>query len=78
MQITKKILSTTRSKYQQPVANAAKLFWCKEWQRKENNGKAEWINNMEKEVQGLEDGPDELGFAQSNTEKGIELENARP
>ena len=51
--------------------------------------KTKWINNMETELQGLEEGPEAdihlesvtytfFGVALSNTEKGTELENAEP
>ena len=35
----------------------AEQFWSKIWQRREHNKKAEWISNMAKELEGLEDGP---------------------
>ena len=34
----------------------AKQFWSKIWERREHNRRVEWINNMEKELQGLEKG----------------------
>ena len=42
---------------QQPVAREAKLFWSKIWERRDHNRTAEWINNMEKYLQGREEGP---------------------
>ena len=40
--------------------------------------KAEWINNVEKELQGLKEDPQEdtLGIAQSITKKSTESENS--
>ena len=32
-----------------------KIFWSKRWQRKEHKRKMKWINNKEKELQGLEE-----------------------
>ena len=43
--------------YQQAVAREAKRFWSKIWERKDHNEKAEWINNMETELQMFEEGP---------------------
>ena len=37
--------------YQQPDEKEAKQFWSKIWERIEHNRKAEWINNMGKELQ---------------------------
>ena len=39
----------------QPDAKEKKN-WSKIWEQKEYNRKAEWINNMKKELQGLEEG----------------------
>ena len=41
--------------YQQPDASEARRFWSKIWKRKDHNKKAEWINNMETELQMLEE-----------------------
>ena len=38
-------------------AKEIKQFWSKIWEQKEHNKKAEWINNMKKELQGAEEGP---------------------
>ena len=35
----------------------AKQSRSKSWERREYNKKVEWINNMEKELQDLEEGP---------------------
>ena len=43
---------------QQLDAKEAKQFWGKIWGRKEYNRKAEWMNNMKKELQGLEESPE--------------------
>ena len=57
----KKILSTLGGHdiktYQQPDAKEIERFWTKIWQLKKHNRKAEWINNMTKELEGLEEGP---------------------
>ena len=42
---------------QQPDAKKPNDFGKKIWQPKEHNGKAEWINNITKELEGLEEGP---------------------
>ena len=42
--------------YQQLDTREAKQFWGKIWQPREYNEKAERINNMGKELQGLEEG----------------------
>ena len=34
-----------------------KTIWNQVWEHKEHNRNAEWINNMKKELQGLEEGP---------------------
>ena len=52
--------------YQGPDVNETKLFSSKTWQWKEHNSKAEWINNMEKELHELEGGHE---IAHSNTQK---------
>ena len=51
--------------------NEVKLFWSKIWEWKEHNRKAKWINNMEKELHGLEEGlvDNTPGIAQNNTQK---------
>ena len=43
--------------YQQPDVEEPQRFWTKIWQPKKHNGKAEWINNMTKKLEGLEEGP---------------------
>ena len=42
--------------YQQPDAKETERFWTKIWQPKKYNEKAEWINNMTRELEGLEEG----------------------
>ena len=42
---------------QQPDDKETKQFWGKIWQRREHNRKTEWISNMGKELEGLEEGP---------------------
>ena len=41
--------------YQQPDAKETERFWTKIWPPKKHNEKAEWINNMTREL-GLEEG----------------------
>ena len=43
--------------YQQPDAKETEQFWTKIWQPKTHNEKAEWINDMTRELEGLEEGP---------------------
>ena len=43
--------------YMQPDAKETEWFWTKIWQSKNHNEKAKWINNMTKELEGLEEGP---------------------
>ena len=66
--------------YQQPDAKETQRFWTKIWQPKKHNEKAEWINNMTIELEGLEGGPKaEIHIDLLNTTlKNIKLENARP
>ena len=66
--------------YQQPDAKEAELFWKEIWQPKEHNRKAEWLNNMSKELQGLEEGSKMEIYVDllKTTLKNIKLENARP
>ena len=43
-------------KYQQPDARETEQFWTKMWQPKNHNEKAEWINDMTRELEGLAEG----------------------
>ena len=43
--------------YQQPDARETERFWTKIWQAKKHNEKAEWINDMTRELEGLVEGP---------------------
>ena len=43
--------------YVQPDARETEQFWTKIWQPKMHNEKAEWINDMTRELEGLEEGP---------------------
>ena len=43
--------------YQQPDTRETERFWTKIWQPKKHNEKAEWINDMTRELEGLEEGP---------------------
>ena len=55
-----KILWASRRKgakiYPPPNIREAKQLWIKIWESKDHIRKGEWINNMEKELQGLEEG----------------------
>ena len=42
---------------QQPDTREAKQFLSKMWERRDHTRKAEWINNMEKELQELKERP---------------------
>ena len=42
---------------QQPDAKETEQFWTKIWQPKKHNEKAEWTNDMTRELEGLEEGP---------------------
>ena len=57
----KKILSITgrhdTKTYQQPDVKDTEQFWTRIWQQKKNNEKAEWINDMTRELEGLEESP---------------------
>ena len=41
--------------YQQPDNEETKQFWYKIWEWREHNRKAEWISNIGKELEGLEE-----------------------
>ena len=43
--------------YQQPDAKETQRFWTKIWQSKKHNENSEWINNITRELEGLEEGP---------------------
>ena len=43
--------------YQQPDSREAEQFWSKIWKPREHNKKSEWIGNMAKDLEGLEEGP---------------------
>ena len=43
--------------YQQPDAKETEQFWTKIWQPKKQNEKAEWINNIITELEGLKESP---------------------
>ena len=42
--------------YEQLDAKETQRFWTKIWQPKKHNKKAEWINNITRELEGLEEG----------------------
>ena len=44
--------------YQQPDAKETEQFWTKIWESKKHNENAEWINNITRELEGLEEGPE--------------------
>ena len=43
--------------YQQPGAKDTERFWTKIWKPKQDNERAEWLNNITRELKGLEEGP---------------------
>ena len=67
-------------KYHQPDARKTERFWTKIWQPKKRYEKAEWINNMTRELVGLEVGPKAeipIDLLKTTQKKIIKLENAR-
>ena len=54
---TNKLGGDDNKTYQQPDAKETQRFWTNIWQPKKHNEKAEWINNMTRELEGLEEGP---------------------
>ena len=66
--------------YQQPDARETEQFCTKIWQPREDKKKAEWINNMTKELEGLEEGPKAETHIDllKTTLKNIKLEKVRP
>ena len=44
--------------YQQPGIKETERFWTKIWQPKKHNENAEWINNITRELDRLEEGPE--------------------
>ena len=65
--------------YLQPDARETEQFWTKIWQRRGHNKKAEWINNMTKELVFEESLKAEIRIdLLKTTLKNIKLENARP
>ena len=66
--------------YQQPDAKETEQFWTKIWQPKKHNEKAEWINDMTREREGLEEGSKaeiHIELLKKNTKKDIKQENDR-
>ena len=63
--------------YKQPDAREIEQFWTKIWQPREHNKKAEWISNIKKELEGLEEDPKaEIHIDLLKTRlKNIKLEN---
>ena len=43
--------------YQQPDIKETERFWTKIWQPKKHNENSKWINNITRELKGLEEGP---------------------
>ena len=48
---------SNRKTYQQPDVQETERFWTKIWQLKKHNENDEWINNITRELEGLEEGP---------------------
>ena len=67
--------------YQQLGDKETKQFWSKICKRREHNRKAEWISNMEKELEGPKEGPKVKihldSLRATHTHKSTKLENAR-
>ncbi len=53
---------------QQTDIKETEKFWTKIWQPKKHNQRAEWVNNITRELAGLEERPK---FAQNDTKKNI-------
>ena len=66
--------------YQQQDAKETKRFWTEIWQPKKHNKKAEWINNITRELDRLKECPKAKMHIDllKTTLKNIKLENARP
>ena len=47
----------TQKTYQQPHAKETKQFWTNIWQPNKHNERAEWINDMTRELERLDGGP---------------------
>ena len=64
--------------YQQPDAKETEQFWTKIWQPKKHNEKAEWINDMTRELEELKEiqSGNTHRTTQKDTKKYIKLENA--
>ena len=43
--------------YQEPDEKETERFWTKIWEPKKHNENTEWINNIKRELDGLEEGP---------------------
>ena len=67
--------------YQQPDVQETERFLTKIWQPKKHNENAAWINNITRELEGLEEGPQteiHTDLLKTDTKKNIKLESARP
>ena len=66
--------------YQNPDTGEEEQFCSKIWKPKEHNKKSEWISNMIKVLEGIEEGPKaEIHIDLLRTTlKHIKLESARP
>ena len=66
--------------YQQLDARETEQFWTEIWQPRDHNEKAEWIKNMTRELEGLEEGLKAEIYIDllKMTLKNIKLENAWP
>ena len=66
--------------YQQPNSKETERFWTKIWQLKNHDKKDAWINNMARELEGLEKVPKAEIHIEllKKTLKNIKLENTRP
>ena len=66
--------------YQQLDDQETKEFWSKIGEQREHNRKANWISNLEKELEGLEEESKVKihHHSFSYIQKSTKLENARP
>ena len=66
--------------YQHSDNKETKQFWSKIWKRREHNRKAEWIDNMVKVLEVVEEGHKakiQHRFPQRSTQRRTKLENNR-
>ena len=66
--------------YQQPDIKETERFWIKIWEPKKHNENSEWINNITRELDGLEEGSEmeiHVDLLRTTLKKNIQLESVR-